>query len=146
MRIRGVAPPLGRRCIQFSSDGIGQSRLTLRVSVCDGHIIHTNARWVRRCSRVTPGQGGLDKWPALESRAWPPHSTPLWRTVRGPVRQGNRQADNAKDRGLQATMRGQEHWVHQGEAALHPGYLWLSRIKRGYYNIMGDGIWRKRHL
>ena len=60
VRIRSVAPPLGRRYIQFSGDGFVQWRLTLRVSVCDGHR-HIDARRVRRCSRVTPGQGGLDE-------------------------------------------------------------------------------------
>ena len=37
VRIRSVASPLGRRCIQACGDGFVQSRLTLRVSVCDGH-------------------------------------------------------------------------------------------------------------
>ena len=34
VRIRSVASPMGRRYIQFS-DGVLQSRLTLRVAVCD---------------------------------------------------------------------------------------------------------------
>ena len=34
VRIRSVASPMGRRCIQFG-DGVVQSRLTLRVAVCD---------------------------------------------------------------------------------------------------------------
>ena len=34
VRIRSVASPMGRRYIQFS-DGSLQSRLTLRVAVCD---------------------------------------------------------------------------------------------------------------
>ena len=34
VRIRSVASPMGRRYIQFS-DGRLQSRLTLRVAVCD---------------------------------------------------------------------------------------------------------------
>ena len=37
--------------------------------------------------------------------------------------QGNKQAGKAKNRGLQATMRGQVHWVQQAEATSHPGYL-----------------------
>ena len=37
VRIRGVAPQFFRRRIQISSDGFVQPRLTLRVSVCDGH-------------------------------------------------------------------------------------------------------------
>ena len=45
VRIRSVAPPLGRHYIQFGG-GFGQSRLTLRVSVCDGHR-HIDARRVR---------------------------------------------------------------------------------------------------
>ena len=34
VRIRSVASPMGRRCIQFG-DGVVQSRLALRVAVCD---------------------------------------------------------------------------------------------------------------
>ena len=49
--------------------------------------------------------------------------------------QGNRQAGNCKaedrGRGLQATMRGQEHSVEQAEAALHPGYLLSPREYTG---------------
>ena len=50
-----VASPMGRRYIQFS-DGVVQSRLALRVSVCDGHR-QIDDRRVRRCNRVTPDQG-----------------------------------------------------------------------------------------
>ena len=57
VRIRSVASPMGRRCIQFC-DGVMQSRLTLRVAVCDRHR-YIDARRVRRCNRVTPDQGGL---------------------------------------------------------------------------------------
>ena len=60
VRIRSVASPMGRRYISFS-DGVVQSRLTLRVSVCHGHR-HIDARRVRRCNRVTPDQGGLYEW------------------------------------------------------------------------------------
>ena len=37
-----------------------------------------------------------------------------------------------EDRGLQATMRGQVHWVQlqQAEAALHPGYLVSPRLEK----------------
>ena len=61
INIRGVASPIamGRRYIQFS-DGVLQSRLALRASVCGGHR-HIGARQVSRCSRVTPDQGGLDE-------------------------------------------------------------------------------------
>ena len=47
------------------------------------------------------------------------------------VRQGNKQAGKAGNRGLQATMRGQDlvHWVQQAEAALHPGYLLSPRLE-----------------
>ena len=58
VRIRSVAPTLDRRYIQFSSDGFVQLRLTLRVSVCDGHR-HIDTRRVRRCCRVNLDQGGL---------------------------------------------------------------------------------------
>ena len=51
---RRAFSPMGRRYIQFS-DGSFQSRLTLRVSVCDGHR-RMDARRVRRCNRVTPDQ------------------------------------------------------------------------------------------
>ena len=68
----GDKTPMGRCYIQFS-DRVLQSRLILRVSICDGHR-HIDARRVRRRNRVTPDQGGLDEWldSALETRAWPP--------------------------------------------------------------------------
>ena len=58
VRIRSVAPPLGRGCIQFSSDRFVQSCLTLRVSVCDGHR-YIDTRRVGQCSQVNLDQGGL---------------------------------------------------------------------------------------
>ena len=97
VRIRSVAPPLGRRCIQFGSGESLQSRLALRVSVCDWYR-HIGAVRVIRCSRVAPGQGGLDELLALEIRAWPPHPTPL--RSGGTAKQGNRQAYKAVNRSL----------------------------------------------
>ena len=44
------------------------------------------------------------------------------------ARQGNRQAGKSEDRGLQAAMKGQVHWVQQAEAVLHPGYLSSPRL------------------
>ena len=92
---QGAHSPSGRRGIQFGSGGIGhgQPRLALHVSVCDGHrhsIIDASRARRCRCSRVTPDQGGISicGWPAFESRAWPPHPTPLHSG--GTVRQGSR--------------------------------------------------------
>ena len=51
-------------CIQFGSGGFMQSRLTLRASVCDGHI-PAGARRVMRRNRANPGQGGLGEWPVF---------------------------------------------------------------------------------
>ena len=131
-----------------------QSRLTLRASVCDGHI-HIGARRVRRCSRVTPDWVGYTsrvrrvvRKPRLSPRPTPLHSGGLVRR-----RQGNKQAGKAgnvnRGRGLQATMRGQVHWVQQVEATPHPGYLLSPRLeyapevpvipRPGEWTVLGQG-------
>ena len=73
-----------------------QSRLTLRVAVCDRHR-YIDARRVRRCNRVTPDQGGLDEWldSALQIKVAPGPDTLTPLRSEGVVRQGNRQAGKA---------------------------------------------------
>ena len=92
VRIRSAARPVAHRCIQLGSGGFVQSRLALRVSVCDGHR-HIDARRVRQCCRVNPDQGALGEsgWTRhIDVAPGPRLLTPLH--SEGVIRQGNRQA------------------------------------------------------